>query len=76
MSQFGDCHIRVADLQVSVLGASDLTKLWDGQDISARRKGCVAGASRIGTCEGYRLPEPVWSSASWGDDKRFAQVVI
>jgi hypothetical protein len=53
MSQFGDCHIRVADLQVSVLGASDLTKLWDGQDISARRKGCVAGASGIGTCEGW-----------------------
>jgi hypothetical protein len=53
MSQFGDCHIRVADLQVSVLGAGDLAKLWDGQDISARRKGCVAGAARVGTCEGW-----------------------
>jgi hypothetical protein len=53
MSQFGDCHIRVADLPVIVLGVSDLARLWDGQDLSARRRGCVAGAARIGTCEGW-----------------------
>ncbi len=53
MNQFGDCHIRVADLQVSVPGARDLAKLWDGQDISARRHGCVAGATGVGTCEGW-----------------------
>jgi hypothetical protein len=50
MSQFGDCHIRVADLPVSVLGVNDLAKLWDGQGISARHRGCVAGAARVGTC--------------------------
>jgi hypothetical protein len=53
ISQFGGCHIRVADLQVSVLGAGDLAELWAGQDISARSKGCVAGAARVGTCEGW-----------------------
>jgi hypothetical protein len=25
----------------------------DGQDISSRRKGCIAGAARVGTCEGW-----------------------
>lgn len=43
MSQFGDCHIRVDDLPVIVLGVNELARLWDGQDISARRTGCVAG---------------------------------
>jgi hypothetical protein len=43
----------VADLPVIVLGVNDLTRLWDGQDISARRAGCVAGAARIGACEGW-----------------------
>jgi hypothetical protein len=53
MNQFGDCHIRVADLQVPVPGAGDLAKLWDGQGISARRHGCVAGAAGVGACEGW-----------------------
>jgi hypothetical protein len=53
MTQFGDCHICVADLPVTVLGVNDLARLWAGQYISARRKGCVAGASRVGTCEGW-----------------------
>jgi hypothetical protein len=34
-------------------GVGDLAKLWNGQDISARRHGCIAGAARVGTCEGW-----------------------
>jgi polyhydroxyalkanoate synthase len=35
MSQFGDCHIRIADLPVG-MGLNDLAKLWDGGRLAGR----------------------------------------
>jgi hypothetical protein len=59
MSFFQTCDIRIADLPVSVLGVSELAKLWNGQDISARRHGCVAATAQVGTCEGWFVGKPL-----------------